>query len=233
MLRQLVRRTISASSGSVPESLETLDAIGLRHDTDKASDCNNFLAFYAQFLDAIRDKPVRVLDIGVLNGGSARTWRDYFHRGHIIGVDINPEVRNYAAGRLSIHIADQSKPDDLEYIARKLGPFDLVIDDGSHVWDHQILTFKRLMPRVAPGGFYILEDLDTSYGKYVANYKQANTFGISAGEYRKQLSDWVIGSRTFEDGEHSDPDIRAIWPTVDFVAFSRGTALIRKLAKPR
>jgi hypothetical protein len=54
------------------ENLETLDAIGLRNGTYKASAQNTFLAFYAQFLDKIRYEPVRVLDIGVLGGASAR-----------------------------------------------------------------------------------------------------------------------------------------------------------------
>ena len=213
--------------------LETLDAIGLRHGTDKASDRNNLLAFYEQFLEKIRNERVCVLEIGVLNGGSARTWRDYFHRGHVIGVDIDPETRKYADDRLTIHIADQSSVTDLDYIAKRFGPFDLIIDDGSHVWDHQILTFKHLMPCVAAGGFYILEDLDTSYGKYVSNYKQANIFGISAAEYLKELSDWVVGYRTFENRDPADPDIRLIWPMIDFMAFSCGTAVIKRLIKAR
>jgi SAM-dependent methyltransferase len=209
------------------EELETLDQIGLRNGTDKASDRNNFLAFYCQFLEKIRHNPVRVLDIGVLKGESARMWRDYFQNGHIIGVDINVAAREHVGERLSIHIADQSNEDDLAVIAKELGPFDLIVDDGSHVWDHQILTFKRLMPCVVPGGFYILEDLDTSYGEYVANYRGANSFGISAANYLKELSDWVIANRVIVDGEPPDPDIRRIWPIVDFVAFARGTSLIR------
>jgi hypothetical protein len=138
----LRRRAVKA------EGLESLDAIGLRHGTDKASDRNKFLNFYAQFFDSIRHRPMRILEIGVLNGASTRMWRDYFHNGHVIGVDINVAARKHIGERLSIHIADQSKEVDLAKIAKKLGPFDLIVDDGSHVWDHQILTFKRLMPYV-------------------------------------------------------------------------------------
>ena len=210
------------------EGLETLDAIGLRNRTDKASSQNNFLVFYAQFLDKIRHQPVRVLDIGVLDGGSARTWRDYFHNGHIIGVDIDPSAGRHISDRLSIHIADQSKEDDLKIITEKLGPFDLVVDDGSHVWEDQILTFKQLMPCISPGGFYIIEDLDTSYGKYVPTYCGRRRYGISTAKYLQELSDWVVGCRVIDDREHPDPDIRRIWPIVDFVVFSRGTSLIRR-----
>ncbi|MGX7872042.1 hypothetical protein ACVDG5_003300 [Mesorhizobium sp. ORM6] len=71
--------------------------------------------------------------------------------------------------RIRIEILDQSKVQDLDLLATK-GPFDVIVDDGSHVWTHQILTFQKLIGTVTPGGFYIVEDLDTSYGKYVPNY---------------------------------------------------------------
>ena len=114
----------------------TLDALGLRYGTDKASDKNDFLRFYSIFLEPIRDFEVKVLEIGVLGGASLLTWRDYFSKGRIIGVDINPQVHDYACGRISIEIADQSQVGDLQRLAQ-LGPFDLILDDGSHVWGHQ------------------------------------------------------------------------------------------------
>ncbi len=40
---------------------------------------------------------------------------------------------------------------------------DLVIDDGSHEPGHQLKTLVKLFPRVAPGGLYVIEDIETSY----------------------------------------------------------------------
>ena len=93
--------------------VETLDQIGIRHGTDKNSTQNNFLRFYSPFLEPIREKSVRVLEIGVLNGGSVKLWRDYFRNGVVIGVDINPATKQLAGDRISIEIADQSKSEDL------------------------------------------------------------------------------------------------------------------------
>ena len=131
--------------------VETLDQIGIRHGTDKNSTQNNFLQFYAAFLEHIRERQVKVLEIGVLNGGSVRTWRDFFRHGTVIGVDINPSTKQLAEARISIEIADQSKAQDLARLAQ-LGPFDLILDDGSHIWAHQILTFEYLFEALAPGG---------------------------------------------------------------------------------
>lgn len=87
--------------------------------------------------------------------------------------------------RISIEIADQSNERDLQRIA-SLGPFDIVSDDGSHFWKH---PFQILVPAVRPGGFYILEDLDTSHGQHVATYRSG---GISAASYLYQLCDRVV-----------------------------------------
>lgn len=75
---------------------EILDAIGLRHGTDKASHSNDFLSFYASYLEPIRERAVKLVEIGVLDGASLRTWRDYFLSGSIIGVDINPDAQQHA-----------------------------------------------------------------------------------------------------------------------------------------
>ena len=173
----------------------------------------------------MRHNPVRVLEIGVLGGASIKTWRDYFELGNIVGADINGDVRRYADGRITIEIVDQSKAEDLDRLAR-LGPFDLIIDDGSHIWDHQILTFQKLMPAVNHGGYYILEDLDTSYGKYIPDYKGGG--GISAASYLKELADWVVASRVLDLTKQPDKYIAQTWPTIDFVAFSQGTSLIKR-----
>ena len=205
--------------------VETLDQIGIRHGTDKNSTQNNFLQFYAAFLEHIRERQVKVLEIGVLNGGSVRTWRDYFRHGTVIGVDINPSTKQLAEARISIEIADQSKAQDLARLAQ-LGPFDLILDDGSHIWAHQILTFEYLFEALAPGGLYVLEDLDTSYGKYIADYRGDG--GPSAAQYLQQLSDWVVGCRVLDPTTQPKNRVSAIWPLVEFVAFSRGTSVIKR-----
>ena len=43
------------------------------------------------------------------------------------------------------------------------GPFDVIIDDGSHVPSHQKLTFQTLWPHLRPGGLYAVEDIETSF----------------------------------------------------------------------
>jgi hypothetical protein len=37
--------------------------------------------------------------------------------------------------------------------------FDIIIDDGSHLDTHQLLTLRNTWKRVNDGGFYIIEDV--------------------------------------------------------------------------
>lgn len=206
---------------------QTLDEIGLKHGTDKASTGNDFLARYEPFLANMRDKPIKLLEIGVLGGGSVRTWRDYFPNGQIIGADINPEVRQYADDRVSIEIMDQGNTGDLERLAA-MGPFDVIIDDGSHHWYHQITTFRALMPSLKANGVYIIEDLDTSHGKYKKMY--GAPWLLTATEYLQRVSNWVVGAWVSDAEKETCPDqfLVEMAKVVDHVSFTRGAAIVRR-----
>jgi hypothetical protein len=54
-----------------------------------------------------------------------------------------------------------------ELVRRTGGRFDIIVDDGSHVPEHQFITMKRLLNTDAlnDGGLYIVEDVETSYWK--------------------------------------------------------------------
>ena len=53
----------------------------------------------------------------------------------------------------------------LEEISGQYGPFDIVIDDASHIVNHQAVTMRCLLPLVHPGGFYVIEDTHASVKK--------------------------------------------------------------------
>ena len=53
----------------------TLDEIGLKYGTDKSSSHHHYLPFYETFMAPLRDAPITLLEIGVYQGASLRTWR--------------------------------------------------------------------------------------------------------------------------------------------------------------
>ena len=181
--------------------------------------------FYERFLKEFRDQEPAVLEIGVLRAQSLCMWAEYFTRGRIVGIDIDPEAKAYERERVSIEIIDQSDAPALIDVALKYGPFTLVLDDGSHIWDHQINALRALLPFVKPGGYYILEDMDTSYGTYIPSY--SGTGGISAAKYVQKVADYMIADEALDISVEDDEFIRRFARRLEFIAFSRRTCVIR------
>lgn len=140
-----------------------LDSIGLRFGTDKASTGHNYLQHYERILSPLRTEAFTILEIGGLNGASLRMWHEYFERATVVCLDINPNVEHLKSDRIKVHIGDASDVSFLSRVSEIYQNIDVVIDDGSHRWDHQRISFEWFFPRLNNGGIYIVEDLHTSF----------------------------------------------------------------------
>lgn len=124
----------------------------------------HYFEIYDAFFHKYRNKPVKMLEIGVFRGGSLQMWKDYFGKDAlIIGIDLNPECKLLEEERIEICIGSQDDPEFLRSVSEEYGDFDIVLDDGSHMMQHQITSFECLFPRVKDGGLYLCEDLHSSY----------------------------------------------------------------------
>ena len=123
--------------------------------------CHNYTPAYHAMLGDRRESVRRVLEVGVNAGSSLRMWEEYFPAAEVIGFDIRTEVL-FTAGRIRCYQADQGVRQSLQAAVAAAGGglFDLIIDDGSHLDDHQIVTAETLLPLLAPGGVYVIEDID-------------------------------------------------------------------------
>jgi predicted O-methyltransferase YrrM len=134
-----------------------------RHDTDKGT---QYTQVYDRLLSHVREDPLRVLEIGLYNGGSLRMWRDYLPNATLHGIDIDPRTLAYQdeVPNSQVRLVDQASPRALDdFVAELGGHYDLVLDDGGHTMEQQIVSFEVLWPHVTPGGIYVIEDLGTSY----------------------------------------------------------------------
>ena len=124
------------------------------HLTDKGS-MHSYLDFYDQLFSPLREKPILIVEIGVLVGGSLMLWDSYFchAEARIVGVDINTSTRR--DGRVEYVQGDGTD----EEIVRKIGQPDIVIDDGSHTTSDQCASFICWWPSLKPGGVYVIEDI--------------------------------------------------------------------------
>jgi len=124
----------------------------------------HYFPIYEEHVGPYRGKKATLLEIGVSHGGSLQMWKNYLGRGSsIVGVDIEPRVSGLAENGIWIHVGDQADADFLDVISREHGGWDVVIDDGSHLPQHQIASIEALWPHVAQSGRYIVEDLHSNY----------------------------------------------------------------------
>lgn len=165
-----------------------LNNIGLKHGTDKTSEIHDYLQKYEKHIPYSRYSKIKILEIGVLNGASLKTWKEYFINSTIVGIDINPECKQYEEGDIKIEIGSQFDERFLYDVCEKYGEFDLIIDDGSHINEHVIFSFEKLFGNLRKGGIYIVEDVGTSYwSDYGGSLKGEKT----SIEYFKNIIDEV------------------------------------------
>lgn len=171
--------------------MNTLQELAEKYKTDKAH--HGYCVIYDKKLSARRDEPLNILEIGVYMGGSLRVWREYFPNATIHGMDVNIERCGEVKG-CSLHKIDVANTQLLEELAVKYGPWDLIIDDGSHTMKHQQHSFDVLWPHVKPGGFFIIEDIHTSFMPKFAlhsadtsKHKEATYFMAECIKYKKHF----------------------------------------------
>jgi hypothetical protein len=124
----------------------------------------NYPEPYHRHLQHLQGGEVTILEIGVHWGGSLQLWRTYFgDRATIVGVDIVDECTRHEAEGVHVRIGDQSDPAFLASLIDEFGPFDAVLDDGSHQVAHQVASFEALFPAVRDGGVYSCEDTGSNY----------------------------------------------------------------------
>lgn len=124
----------------------------------------HFFDIYDEHLMACRESVRRVLEIGVQGGGSLTMWSRYFPNvEQVTGVDINPNCQVWTRDKITVYAADQENRATMEEIAKRHGPFDVIIDDGGHRAEQMRAAFDVLFPHVRDHGWYVVEDTQCSY----------------------------------------------------------------------
>jgi hypothetical protein len=120
----------------------------------------NYFDIYHRHFSKFVGKEVHVLEIGVYSGGSLEMWRDYFGpRSHIYGVDIKEACKCYQNEYTKIYIGDQGDRNFWKLFKEGVPLLDILIDDGGHQTEQQIVTLEEMLPHLRPGGIYLCEDI--------------------------------------------------------------------------
>lgn len=157
----------------------------------------HYFQIYERELGRFQKGPISFLEIGIFKGGSIPMWKEYFPDGSALTfIDIDPACKEHEIDGTNVRIGNQADPDFLAALAEEFGPFDVILDDGSHVCHHQISSFEGLWPHLKNGGLYMVEDCHTSYWPgFGGGYRNEASFI----EYSKRLVDTMHSWYTDQD----------------------------------
>lgn len=150
----------------------TLDEIAIKTGSDKSSKGHGYCEIYERYLGELRNYPINLLELGYggyedpnAGGESARMWKEYFKGSEIIVTDIWPK-KNVPRGIIFIETGQSNSIQTGRY-----SPYDVIVDDASHINLLTIQAFKSHWPLLKSGGLYFIEDLHASYHPY---YRDSN-----------------------------------------------------------
>lgn len=125
-----------------------------------------YLDEYERLFQPMRNQPIRLFELGVHSGLSMQMWQHYFPVATVVGLDGEVKPAGFPS-ESRFHFMHGAQ-DDIDLLAKAVtaagGPFDIIIDDASHLGCHTGRSFAWLFPNgLKPGGIYIIEDTCTAY----------------------------------------------------------------------
>jgi hypothetical protein len=135
-----------------------------------------------------------ILEIGVDYGGSLQMWKNYFGvKAKIYGIDINPQCKALEEENVEVFIGSQSDREFLREVKSRMSKIDILIDDGGHTMEQQIISFEELFEHINDNGIYLCEDTHTSYWEeYSGGYQKPGSFIEFSKTLIDHLNAWHI-----------------------------------------
>ena len=163
---------------------------------------HNYTTFYDKIFESYIDREINFFELGLGSnnsdvvgfmgknarpGASLYAFRDYFKNANICGADIDDRVLFNDKGIWTFYV-DQTDSDTIKDLWDNFEDtkFNIIIDDGLHDYDANIIFFENSIDILEDSGIYIIEDIDKSvvskYEKYFEKikdqYSYANIFTL-------------------------------------------------------
>ena len=188
--------------GTLKQIYETLYYGSILHpnmpdyqNSDKGT-LHSYIDYYEEVFSPIRNNQVRLLEIGVQGGISLLMWKNYFPNSDVTGIDIDygmlqPKVAAEARTSPNLHLirADAALPSVLSNLS---GKYDIIIDDGSHHFSHQIASYLILNSVLTDGGIYIIEDIQSELEEKKLNEAIPNSKIVDLRGVKNRYDDLIL-----------------------------------------
>jgi hypothetical protein len=195
----------------------------LKHSSNK---WENYFEIYDKWFPQFVGKHPHLMEIGIGGGGSIEMWLKYFDNDvTVYALDINKNALNHKFDNADVRYScvDQSSDEHWDAYLKDDPKFDIIIDDGSHMMEHQIVTLNRLFKHLNDGGIYVIEDVCTSYWPgYGGGFKKETSFI----EYVKNLVDLINAQHVL--GGSPPKEFTDMFPNLKSATFYNNLIIIEK-----
>jgi len=144
------------------------------HKSDKST-WHNYTPFYNHIFNNMMNEELNLFEVGLGTnntsfksnmgvggqpGASLRAFSKYFKNAKIYGADIDKDIL-FQEERIKTYYCDQTNAQIIKEMWDQIGDveFDIIIDDGLHEADANIIFFKNSFQKLKKGGIYIIEDI--------------------------------------------------------------------------
>ena len=122
---------------------------------------HNYAIFYEKYFKDLRNKELRVLEIGSHEGKALAAFYYFFQNAFLVGANINPFQMKFHSKRMEEIYIDVSSKKILKNFSNYINKnFDIIIDDASHNLRDILITLPIMFKKLNPGGYYVIEDVN-------------------------------------------------------------------------
>ena len=150
---------------------------------------HGYAKFYESYFHPFKDKEIRLLEIGTWKGASVASFYHYFKKGIIFCIDRNYKFQFYSK-RVNFFYCDTRNNKDIikfeNFLTNKNSKFfDIIIDDGSHIYSDILSNFQRFFKKINSGGLYVIEDFN--HYKFDSNLDDTSSVSLKIEEIFQHL----------------------------------------------
>ena len=152
-----------------------------RHGSDKghaniSSAWHNYTTFYYSAFKEMRQKQLRIFELGLgtnnVNipsnmgkdgkpGASLHGWSEFFQNSCVFGADVDVGCL-FNTNKIQTFFCDQTNPQIIKNMwdePNLKNNFDIIIEDGLHTFDANVVFFENSIHKLNPNGYYVIEDI--------------------------------------------------------------------------
>tara|TARA_Y100001970_G_scaffold289239_1_gene418946 strand:- start:2882 stop:3700 length:819 start_codon:yes stop_codon:yes gene_type:complete len=147
----------------------SLCQIGKYYNTNKSpynleGHRSGYTGFYFLLFSQLKKQNITIAEIGIEKNASTKLWREYFDNAEIHAFEYEKnKIQKALKDNLrntSYHEINVEDQDSINQSFAKLNKkFDIIIDDSTHIFEHQINIIYNVKDYIKENGILIIEDI--------------------------------------------------------------------------